>query len=122
MEASLKCARCAMDSKHLQLDHAIFDLAACDARPGGKLERGSMLLQIAEGLIFGAEGRLQAASLPGRSDCQDKGDALAPARLGLGRNSNTLVHAEFSGAAYPIGPQCTPGRWKSMGAYASNQR
>jgi hypothetical protein len=51
--------------QHSQLDNAIFNLAPLEARPSRKLEGGSVLLQIAEGLTLRLACRFQKAQLPG---------------------------------------------------------
>jgi hypothetical protein len=51
--------------QHSQLDNAIFNLAPFEARPSRKLEGGSVLLQIAEGLTLRLACRFQKAHLPG---------------------------------------------------------
>jgi hypothetical protein len=46
------------------MDHAVFDLATCEAGASEMLERSPMFVEIAEGLVLRLKSRLKAANLP----------------------------------------------------------
>ena len=50
--------------KHREMDHAVFDLATCEAGASEMLERSPMFVEIAEGLVLRLKSRLEAANLP----------------------------------------------------------
>ena len=50
--------------KHREMDHAVFDLAACEAGASDTLEFGPVFMEIAEGLVLRPKRRLETANLP----------------------------------------------------------
>jgi hypothetical protein len=53
--------------KHRELNHTILNLAMCESRASGTLERVPMFVEIAQGLILGSKRRLEMAHLPNRA-------------------------------------------------------
>jgi hypothetical protein len=74
------------------MDDAFVDLATFEPLARDTLERGSILVQIAQGLIARPERRLQRADLPDRAERQDEGDRLPSRRVALGYNPDTPGH------------------------------
>ena len=54
--------------KYRELNHTVFNLATCEPRARDPLDRVSMLVEIAEGLILGSKRRLETAHLLNRAD------------------------------------------------------
>jgi len=48
--------------KHREMDHAVFDLATCEAGASEMLERSPMFVEIAEGLVLRLKRRLETAN------------------------------------------------------------
>src|SRR3569833_2047803 len=70
--------------------HAILDLAALEPFTRGPLDRGAVLVQIAQRLRFGLKVRLEMADLPDRADRQCEGQRPPLVPRGVFGNPNAL--------------------------------
>jgi hypothetical protein len=72
--------------KHIELNHTIFNLAACESLTSDALERVPMFVEVAEGLVLRPKRRPQAAHLPNRADRQNEIYGLPLVSPGLGHD------------------------------------
>ena len=76
--------------QHLELDHTILRLAACESRASDALEHIPVFMEITGGLALRPKCRLKTAHLSNHAVCQNKGDSLSLPLLGLGNNPDVL--------------------------------
>ena len=77
--------------KHRELNYAIFNLAMLEFHASDTLERGTMFVEIVEGLVLRPKRRLKLAHLPSRANRKHEGNDSCPLSDSVFGTTRTLL-------------------------------